>query len=507
MPQKILAFDLGTGGNKAALFDADGNCIASAFVEYGTTFPGVGMYEQAPEDWRRAVIASSRKLLAETKIDPSEIRCVALSGHSLGCVPLDASGELLREQTPIWSDVRATQEAEAFFQRVDPTSWYLATGCGFSPEHYTAFKIAWYRAHEPEMFDKARKFVGTKDYINYYLTGRIVTDCGYASGCGVWNLRKWDYEPEYLRAAELDRELFPDAVPSTEPIGTLTKQAAEDLGLSEKTIVVCGSVDNSCMALGAGAFKRGRSYASMGSSTWIAISDDRLDLDPVAKPYVFAHCVPGYYAIALALYSSGTTFRWVKDVMCADLVERARREERNVYELAIEEASNSAPGANGLLMNPSLAGGASQDGSAKLRGAFLGLDLSHTRADVLRACLEGVALGLRDVRENLFPQGGAGDEMTVVGGGAISPFWRQIYADVMKVGIVKTNVGQNAAAFGAAALAAVGSGIWSDFERVDDVVQQGEKTEPNAELAAFYDEKYQDYLKARMLLCAYAERQ
>ncbi|MBP5620567.1 MAG: FGGY-family carbohydrate kinase [Thermoguttaceae bacterium] len=506
MTKKILSFDLGTGGNKATLFDVDGTCLASAFVEYGTSFPNVGWYEQKPEDWRKAVVESARKLIAESRVDATEIAAVALSGHSLGCVPLDEDGALLREQTPIWSDVRATEEADEFFKTIDPTQWYLETGGGFSAEHYTAFKIMWYRKHEPDMFAKTRKFVGTKDYINYYLTGRIVTDPGYASGCGVWNLPGWDYEPAFLKAAGLDRSLFPDVVPSTEPIGALTAQAADDMGLSRETLVVCGSVDNSCMALGAGAFKRGRSYASMGSSTWIAVSDDRLELDPATKPYVFAHCVPGFYAIALALYSSGTTFRWVKDAMCSDLIERSKAEGRNVYELAIEEAATSAPGANGLLMNPSLAGGASQDGTPKLRGGFLGLDLSHTRADLLRASLEGIALGLRNVRECLFARGEAGDSMTVVGGGAISPIWRQIYADVMKTTIVKTNVGQNAAALGAAALAAVGAGLWSSFDKVDELVQQGESAVPNSGLAELYDKKYADYLFARELLAKYAER-
>ena len=192
--------------------------------------------------------------------------------------------------------------------------------------------------------------------------------------------------------------------------------------------------------------------------------------------------------------------------MCSDLIERSKAEGRNVYELAIEEAATSAPGANGLLMNPSLAGGASQDGTPKLRGGFFGLDLSHTRADLLRASLEGIALGLRNVRECLFAHGGAGDSMTVVGGGAISPIWRQIYADVMKTTIVKTNVGQNAAALGAAALAAVGAGLWSSFDKVDELVQQGESAVPNPDLAELYDKKYADYLFARELLAKYAER-
>jgi len=229
--QSILAYDLGTGGNKASLYDVDGRLLAAAFEPYDTEYPQPGWHEQRPGAWWDSVVASTRKLLAESEVNPTTIRCLAISGHSLGCVPLDADGRLLRESTPIWSDKRATEQAARFFKRVDPTHWYRLTGNGFPAPHYTVFKILWYRDHETEMFGRTAKVIGTKDYINYRLTGRLATDYSYASGLGAYNLTGWDYSDELLTATDLRRELLPEIVPSTEILGHLTPEAAKTLGL------------------------------------------------------------------------------------------------------------------------------------------------------------------------------------------------------------------------------------------------------------------------------------
>ena len=150
MPDTILAYDLGTGGNKASLYDADGRCLAAVFVPYETQYPRAGWHEQRPSDWWNSVVQSTRELLASDAVDAQSIVALAISGHSLGCVPLDAAGRVLRNATPIWSDKRPIAQAERFFERVDSEKWYRMTGNGFPPPHYTAFKIQWYRDHEPE---------------------------------------------------------------------------------------------------------------------------------------------------------------------------------------------------------------------------------------------------------------------------------------------------------------------------------------------------------------------
>ncbi|MDR2170987.1 MAG: FGGY-family carbohydrate kinase [Planctomycetaceae bacterium] len=485
----IISYDLGTGGNKASLFDDDGVVITSVFESYETFYPAVGWHEQRPADWWGAVVRSTNRLLAAAKergISAGQISCLAISGHSLGCVPLGAGGELLRAATPIWSDRRADVEAARFFESFNQDEWYLRTGNGFPAAHYTLFKILWYKNNEPDLFARIDKIIGTKDYINYRMTGVIATDFSYASGLGAYNLVDWNYDDELISLSGLPAALFPAIVPSTQVLGELTSAAALELGLSQKTLVIAGGVDNSCMALGAGSFVSGRLYASFGSSSWIAVSDTKPLLNPQAKPYVFTHVAPEQFVSALSIFASGTTFRWIRDQICIDLKMQAEKDQCDVYELMINEAGKSSIGAGGVLFNPSLGGGTPLDG-VDIRGAFLGLDLSHTRADLIRAVMEGIALNLRVVLDAFRELTNVSGEMNIVGGGAKSEFWRQIYADALLIDIVKINIGQDAAALGAAALAAVGSGLWNNFEKIDNILNTEDKKYPKKQNAEIYN--------------------
>ncbi len=487
MPKTIIAYDLGTGGNKASLYDVDGRCLAAVFVPYQTQYPRAGWHEQRPDDWWQAVVSSTNRLLVDGQVDPAEIECLAISGHSLGCVPIDTDGNLLRESTPIWSDKRPIDQLDPFFSKTDPAKWYRSTGNGFPAPHYTVFKTMWYRDNEPRMFRRTDKIIGTKDYVNFKLTGRVQTDHSYASGSGVYDLLGWDYCDELLAAAELPRELFPEIVPSTHILGELTAGAAEELGLPRNVKVACGGVDNSCMALGAKNIAEGRVYASLGSSSWVAVSSDKPLLDDVAKPYVFTHVMPGMFTSAIGVFSTGTSFKWVRDNVCANLAEEAQRDGHNAYELMTALAQQAPIGANRLLFNPSLAGGSSLEASQNIRGGFLGLDLGHTQADLIRAAMEGIALNLRTAIDALRGLCRVCDEMVAVGGGSQSPFWQQIYADAMNIRVVKTNVGQEAGSLGAAAVAAVGAGLWSGFDRIDQVHQIENVAEPDKDNVKTYE--------------------
>lgn len=220
---------------------------------------------------------------------------------------------------------------------------------------------------------------------------------------------------------------------------------------------------------------------------WIAESSATPLLEERSKPYVFTHVVPGMFASALAIFSGGSSLRWVRENLCANLAVQGRLEGRDPYDLMTALAERSPVGSNKLLFNPSLAGGSSLDASPAIRGAFLGLDLGHTQADVVRATLEGIALNLRLVLDELRRLGKVGDEMVVVGGGSRSRLWRQILADALQVNIVKTNVGQEAGALGAAAVAAVAVGLWNDFDRVDEAHQLESVIHPNPASSDVYD--------------------
>jgi xylulokinase len=279
-------------------------------------------------------------------------------------------------------------------------------------------------------------------------------------------------------------------------IGTLTAAAADELGLPKRVKVVAGGVDNSCMALGARNIKDGRIYNSQGSSSWIAITSKQPILDEKFRPFVFTAVIPELFNSAIPVFSSGSSFRWVRDQFCPDLIDEARRDRRDIYDLMTGLAASSPVGSRGVIFNPNLAGGSSIDASINIRGAFLGLDLGHTRADIIRATMEGVAMEMRVALDELRRKMKVSDEMVVVGGGSRSGLWRQIYADLYKMRILKTNIDQQAAALGAAALAAVGSGLWKDYEIIDMIHKIEDVTEPDSQNVVVYEQIMPIFLKA-----------
>ena len=489
----IIAYDLGTGGAKASLYDAEGACLASTFVPYETIYPNSGWHEQRPADWWKAIASSTRTLMERKPASPAEVECLAISGQSLAVIPLDGKGELLRDSIPIWSDTRASRQTAEFFGKVDRDRWYMTTGNGFPAECYSVFKIMWYRDNEPDLFSRTALVLGSKDYINFRLTGQALTDHSYASGTGIYDLMGWRYSEEFITASGLPRSFFPTIVPSTRIIGTLGAAAAEALGLPRGVMVACGGVDNSCMALGARNTGEGRVYTSLGSSSWIAVSSAKPVLDPKVKPYVFTHVIPGLFTSAVSVFAGGSSFRWIRDALfSADRTPDGR----DAYEAMNELAAASPIGANRVLFNPSLAGGSSQEPSPHIRGALAGIDLRHTRGDLIRAGMEGIAMNLGAVLEVLRRFVPLAPEMLMVGGGSKSALWRQIFADVYAMDCVKTNVDQEAGSLGAAAVAAMGAGLWKSFDAVDDI----HKVQDVAKPVPAHVEKYRRLMPAFEML-------
>ena len=478
----IIAYDLGTGGAKASLYDEEGNSLYDCFIPYCTYYPNSGYHEQKPTEWWDAIVKSTGLLLKESLIDKNNIECLAVSGHSLGTVPLSENGDLLVETVPIWSDSRAKEQAERFFKTIDEDEWYRTTGNGFPAPLYAVFKQMWYMDNMPDVYKKTYKFIGTKDYINYKCTGKMCTDYSYASGSGVYDLVKWEYKQEYIKASKIEAEKLPKILASTDIIGTLTEDAADELGLHTGVKVACGGVDNACMALGAGCIREGMAYTSLGSSAWIAVSSYKPIVDTNKKPYVFTHCVPGMFASATAIFSAGNSFRWLRDNVCRDLLN-----EKEPYDAMTALAAKSPVGSNRLIFNPSLAGGSSLDKSPNVKGGFIGLELKHTQEDLIRATLEGICLNLRLAMDVLAGYTELSEDMLIVGGGGKSQFWRSLFADIYNKNIIETNVGQDAGSLGAAAVAAVGAGIWKDFDILGEIHVQKGKIEPNTDNNTKYE--------------------
>lgn len=490
--EKIIAYDLGTGGIKASLFTIEGVSLADAFEQYDAVYKSGGVHEQSPALWWNGILSSTRHLMQKTATPPADVVGISISGHSLGVVPVDREGNLLRECTPLWSDTRAVKQAEAFFTKIPYEQWYMTTGNGFPAECYSVFKIMWYRDNEPALYEKAYKILGSKDYCNLKLTGRMCTDQSYASGSGVYDLKQRCYMDTLIAAAGVRKELFPELLQSHEVVGTLTPEAAAALGLTTNVRVVAGGVDNSCMALGAKGIKNGRAYLSLGSSSWIAVVGDQPLLDFTYKPFVFAHVVEGLYASATSIFAAGSSFRWVRDTLCPDLVaQEARGEVADAYIEMNKLAARSPIGANGVLFNPSLAGGAMIEETKNIRGGFLGLGLSHDRCDLIRASLEGITYNLYYALTILEKYQDKLPELLLVGGGSKSPFWRQMFADVFDMRILKTSIDQNAASLGAAALAAYGLGYWKSYDVIDRVHELQSVEHPDAERTRAYRQHYE----------------
>lgn len=490
----FISYDLGTGGVKASLYDREMTTLAKSFIPYQTYYPAAGRHEQRPEDWWQSVCESSRKLMETAGVRGDEIDCVALSGHSLVTVPIDREKRVLQEQVPIWSDSRAAEQAQRFFQTIPEEDWYLKTGNGFPPPHYSIFKLMWLKEQEPELFARVDKVLGSKDYVNFRFTGEVYTDPSYASGTGAYDLKKGDFDDALLRAAGLERTLFPPIVPSHHIVGRVSREAAAQCGLAAGTPVACGGVDNACMALGAVGAEQGRVYVSLGSSSWIPVNSDQPVLDVRRRPYVFAHIQEGMFTSAYSIFSGGSSLQWIRDNLCGDLTGA------DAYAIMDGWAEQVPPGANGVLFNPSLAGGTRQDKSVNVKGAFVGMHLGTTRSDLIRAGLEGIALNLKLSLDALREQVDVSDRLLFCGGGSKSKVWMQIFADVFRTDIVKTNIDQGAAALGAAAICARATGCWKDYSGIPALHRVERVSRPDEDRAKVYAALLPKFVYASSLL-------
>lgn len=457
-----LVFDLGTGSVKASLVSEDAKIMKSHVVTYETKYGDGGIREQRPTDWFEGIREATAILLKDFH-EKSSVVAIALSGHSLGVIAVDEKGNLLSETTPIWSDARATEQAEQFFQKVDYRQWYETTGNGFPPHLYSVFKIMWYREKMPELYDQTAVFLGSKDYINACLTGQLCTDQSYASGSGVYDLSRHAYREDYIDAAGLDASKFPVILRSDEVVGTLKPSLAQAFGLSESVVVVAGGVDNACMTLGAGCITNGSAYISLGSSAWIAVCADHPVVDFEKKIYTWEHCVDDMYIPSSGIFSCGTALEWVKNRMFPDL--------------SLPEfdrlAATSPLGANGVTFCPVLSGGSSVDVSDKMKGSFMGLELGSTRADIARGTLEGIAWDLLLAVEALESRLDICEPICAVGGGAKSEIWLNMYANILDKNIRSGAVLRDTAALGAAGLAFRGCGLWTGYEKIVEAQKNG----------------------------------
>ena len=499
MTKYLLAFDLGTGGSRASLYDEAGICIGSVFEAVETRYSWNSYHEQRPDSWVEAVLDSGAALIQvaaqENGIMPRDIVALAVGGHSLGTVGLDAEGIPVTDWTPIWSDSRAIRQAEEFFSKIDEKSWYERTGAGVPVANYPLFKMLWMRENMPDLFAEIAKVVGTKEYVNFRLTGKLATDPSSAAGFGAWNIRAGKYDEDIVAAAELAMSLFPDVLPSTDVLGNLLPDMAIRLGISPQTKVIVSGVDNCCIALGARCYQKGRLAASLGSGSWIARCSDTPLINYNARPFIYPHVVPGQFLCSVGVFSSGTAIRWVKNRFCHNIVERAEQTGHNPYLLMAKEAKRSKIGANRLIFNPSLAGPSCGGEKIDLRGGLFGLSLSHNQADIIRAVMEGVVMNMRMALDRLKLLGPV-EQPVVLAGETLVDLVANIYIHTLAVPLVLSKRAQSMPGLGIAALAAVGAGLWSDWSPLEKINRNCEQvSEPDLYCVEKYEHVYNVFKK------------
>ena len=492
----ILAHDLGTTGNKATLFEAaSGAAVATAFEAYDTAYPQPNWAEQDPADWWRAVQNSTRRLLAssvaagETGAElRRSIAVVSFSGMMNGALAIDAKGIPLRSAI-LWADQRATAEAEFLAECCDPEQVYRRTGHRSGPA-YTAAKMLWIQRHQPEVYARPHQFLQAKDYAAYKLSGVFATDYSDASSTNLFDLQQRAWAVDIVEAVGLDPRKLPPAHPSSTVIGQVTSEAAAETGLLAGTPVVIGGGDGACATVGAGSVAPGDAYNYIGSSSWIAVTAERPLYDPQMRTFTYAHLDPELYFPTGTMQCAGGAFDWLERLL------RGESETRLYDELNVA-AAGVEPGAKGLLFLPYLIGERSPHWNPLARGVFLGLAMSHGRAEMARAVMEGVAFNLKTILDAFLDQGAAIKAMRLIGGGARSGLWRQILADVYGLPILRPTLLAEATALGAAVAGGVGVGLFPNFRVARELVQVQESEQPNPahsrRYAALYNLFQQSY--------------
>lgn len=490
----ILAHDLGTTGNKASLFDEQGNVCASSLSTYGTEYPQPNWVEQNPEDWWKAVCSSTKQLLKTAAISPKQVACISFSGQMMGCVVLDRKARPLRSAL-IWADMRGKAQAEQIISRVGMEKVYRITGHRASSS-YSAAKIMWVRDHQPEIFAEAYKFVHAKDFIVARLTGEFATDFSDAGGMNLLDLEAYDWSPTLLEATGIERSQLPALHESTDVVGEVLPAVADEVGLASGTPVVIGGGDGCCAAAGAGVVSEGGAYNYLGSSAWIGIATRQPIYDPSLRTFTWTHLVRGMFHPTGSMQAAGGAYQWVRDTFCGQEKEAAIEQGVSPYALMDQLAEQSPPGAHGLLFFPYLLGERSPWWNPDARAVYFGLTMAHTRADIIRATLEGITFNLKIILDSFRQQGAQINAIRMIGGGAKGRIWRQIMADIFGIPVLRPALLAEATSFGAALAGGIGVGLYKDWGMAETHTPILDEIQPDPRVMDSYEKLYRIFNQA-----------
>ena len=473
-----IGVDLGTSAVKLLLMDSEGKIQKIVSREYPLYFPHPGWSEQKPEDWFEQSMEGIKELVSEC--DKSQVAGISFGGQMHGLVALDKDDRVIRPAI-LWNDGRTGEETDYLNQVIGKER---LSGCtaNIAFAGFTAPKILWMKKHEPENFAKICKIMLPKDYLAYCLSGSFCTDVSDASGMLLMDVKNRCWSKEMMDICGITEEQLPKLYESYEVVGTLKPEIAEKLSLSAEVKVIAGAGDNAAAAVGTGTVGDGMCNISLGTSGTIFISSKTFGVDQYNALHSFAHSDGHYHLMGCMLSAASCNKWWNEDIL-------------KTNDFAAEQANITKLGENQVFYLPYLMGERSPHNNPDARAMFIGMSMDTTREDMTQAVLEGVTFGLRDSLEVAKSLGIKIERTKICGGGAKSALWKKILANIMnlKVDVIESEEGP---ALGGAMLAAVGCGEYPDVETVaKKVVKVVDTVEPEPELVAKYEERYQKFRK------------
>jgi len=448
----LLGIDLSTTGAKALLIDPDGRVVGSATTPLSLSSPHPLWSEQEPREWWEATANSIAQVLADANVAGADLAAIGLTGQMHGLVVLDAELEVLRPAI-LWNDQRCGAECDEIRARVSLERLVQITG-NDALTGFTAPKILWLETNEPEIYRRIKHVLLPKDYIRFKLTGALAMDKADGSGTMLFDLRRRDWSNEILEALNIPAEWLPPTFEGHETTSEVSREVAALTGLRAGTPVVAGGGDQSAQAIGVGVVRPGTIAVTLGTSGVVFAATESPLIEPGGRLHAFCHAVADRWHLMGVMLSAAGSLQWYHDKFARD----------RSFAGLVAEAAEVPPGSEGLLFLPYLSGERTPHPDPLARGAWIGLTGRHGPAHLTRSILEGVAFGLKDIFCLMSDAGLASvDQIRLSGGGAKSALWRQILADVFAAELVTVNTTEGAA-FGAALLAGVGAGVWSNVD-------------------------------------------
>lgn len=482
MPIRAIGVDIGTTSTKAVVFDGAGQVVAHHAVEYPLLTPTPAAAEQDPEQIYHAVLTAIREAVRRAATTPAEVTCVAFSAAMHSVIAVDADGSPLTNSIT-WADNRAADWAEQIKRDPAGLAIYQRTGTPIHPMSPLA-KLLWIRHERPELFARAARFIGIKEYVFFRLFGRYVVDYSIASATGLFNLAALDWDAGALEMAGVTPERLSELVPTTSHLAGLSPEMARELGLPPATPFVVGANDGVLSNLGVNAIGPGEVAVTIGTSGAMRTVVDHPITDPSGRTFCYA-LTDRHWVIGGPVNNGGIVFRWVRDELTASAVETAKRLGIDPYEVLTRIAERVAPGAEGLLFHPYLAGERAPLWNANLRGSFFGLAMHHRKEHMIRAVLEGVIFNLYSILPAVEALIGRTETMKATGGFARSGLWRQMMADIFDREVVVPESPESSC-LGAAVLGLYALGRVDSLNVIAGMVGATHRHEPIAANVAIY---------------------